>query len=646
MTVFAEATVNALRNLPRGSKRIILVAADLVTVSFAIWGAFALRYGDWWAPPTPEALLVILAAPLIAVPTFAMLGLYRSVLRFLPEEAVWSILRATTLATLIWVMLVFVFQFTNYFIVPRSVPLIFWLLCTLLIGGSRYVAKQVLWRRRGPISGEGEPGIVIYGAGPAGAQLATAIRQQGSGRVVAFIDETAALENHDVAGIRVHPPKRLGDIVARYRPAEVILSGAILGAEERQGLLASLAERGIRLRTLPPINDVISGKYLVNQIREIDIDDLLGRSSVPPDPTLIRNMVEGRTIMVTGAGGSIGSELCRLIAKWSPAKLVLLEANEFALYELERRLLVPGGVIVPVLGTITEKELVSRVLGQHGVEVVFHAAAYKHVPLVEANVLEGIRNNVLGTQVLADAAQAQGVRDFVLISSDKAVRPTNVMGATKRWAEFIVQQKAFEAQAAGTGQRFCAVRFGNVLGSNGSVVPLFKEQIAAGGPVTVTDPAMTRYFMSIHEAAELIVQAGSLSKSGDLFLLDMGQPILIRDLAKNMIKLAGFSARDDNNPEGDIAISIIGTRPGEKLYEELFYNPAAAAPTSHPKILRTGLRIRDRGMCEHLARLRQALASADEVRARQVLFGLIEDGNGATRPAPTPALQHSRYSSR
>ena len=639
-----EMVVHSLRTLPRSGKRTILLIVDFLTVGFAIWGAFALRYGDWWHPPEPEAVLVILAAPLIAIPTFAMLGLYRSVIRFLAEDMVWSLLGATALSTLIWVTLVFIFQFTNAVEVPRSVPLIFWLLCTLLVGGSRYLAKQLLWRRRRPSGERDEAAIVIFGAGPSGAQLASAIHQQGSGRVVAFIDPAAGLENQDVAGVRVHSPARLVDIIKRHQPAEVILSSPDITSDERRALLTTLADRGVKLRTLPPINDVISGKYLVNQIREIDIDDLLGRSTVPPDPDLIRHMVAGRTIMVTGAGGSIGSELCKLIAKWSPARLVLFEANEFALYQLERALDLPRGEIVPVLGTITHPEVVGRTLQRHGVDVVFHTAAYKHVPLVEANVLEGIRNNVLGTQVLADQALAHGVRDFVLISSDKAVRPTNVMGATKRWAELIVQQKAFEAHAAGTGQRFCAVRFGNVLGSNGSVVPLFKEQIAAGGPVTLTDPAMTRYFMSLHEAAELIVQAGSLSRSGDLYLLDMGQPILIRELCENMIRLAGFSVRDERNADGDIPIRIIGARTGEKLHEELFYDPQEAVRTSHPKIMRTGLAIRDPVMNEHLARLHAALAKADEAKARQVLFGLIGQGGTARLPASGAAVLQSEGS--
>ena len=335
---------------------------------------------------------------------------------------------------------------------------------------------------------------------------------------------------------------------------------------------------------------------------------------------------EGRTILVTGAGGSIGSELCRLIVRWSPRQLVLFEANEFALYQIERELTaIKDRSIIPVLGSIIDAQRVDSAIARYGVQVVFHAAAHKHVPLVEANALEGIRNNVLGTLTVANTAFARGVENFVLISSDKAVRPTNVMGASKRWAELIVLQKAIEARENNTGQLFSAVRFGNVLGSNGSVVPLFKEQIAAGGPLTLTDPEMRRYFMSIHEAAELIVQAGAIAKGGDVFLLDMGQPVLIKDLAENMVRISGFTVRSAENPHGDIEIVTTGKRPGEKLYEELFYQQANAQPTRHPKIMRSAMR--EAGQTDlhaALRELRTALDQQNEPEARRILFSFIQ----------------------
>jgi FlaA1/EpsC-like NDP-sugar epimerase len=406
---------------------------------------------------------------------------------------------------------------------------------------------------------------------------------------------------------------------------EVVLSVPSIGAGRRQAIFAELAKYPVTIRTLPSISDIASGKYAVNHLREIDIDDLLGRSSVPADPGLLEQMIAGRVILVSGAGGSIGSELCRIIASWKPSKLVLLEANEFALYQIERALLGEATFpLVPVLGSVTDARLVRRAIAGHEVEVVFHAAAHKHVPLVEANALEGVRNNVLGTKVIAQSAFEGGVRDFVLVSTDKAVRPTNVMGATKRWAELIVRHYGQLAQAGTNSQRFCAVRFGNVLGSNGSVVPLFREQIAHGGPVTLTDERMTRYFMSIHEAAELIVQAGALSEGGDIFLLEMGEPVQIRDLARNMIRLAGLKLRSDEDPDGDIEIVVTGSRPGEKLYEELFYDLDQAQRTAHPKILRsTEEQGASGGVEEALSELTAALEREDEAILRRVLFEFI-----------------------
>ncbi|HEY0032036.1 MAG TPA: polysaccharide biosynthesis protein, partial [Devosia sp.] len=388
---------------------------------------------------------------------------------------------------------------------------------------------------------------------------------------------------------------------------------------------------------------LLTGKYLVSQIQEIDIDELLGRSSVPAEADLLRDMIRDRAILVTGAGGSIGLELCRLVTLWSPRLLVLFEQNEFALYNAHRALAEKAGFpVVPVLGSVADAALISRALSENGIEAVFHAAAHKHVPLVEANALEGIRNNVFGSLTVTQAAFEAGVRDFVLISSDKAVRPTNVMGATKRWAELIMRYFAGRAIAAGSGQRFSAVRFGNVLGSNGSVVPLFEEQIAKGGPVTLTHPEMTRYFMSIHEAAELIVQAGSLAEGGDTFLLEMGKPVKISDLARNMIQLAGETVRDAASPGGSIEIVTVGSRPGEKMFEELFYDEASAQKTRHPKILRAIGRRDVEDLPQALERLRHALANHDEAAARAVLFDFIAESAPQTEAsAAAPALAHA-----
>lgn len=598
-----------------------MLTFDFFALALALWASFGLRYGLWTPPTKPIEFLIIFSAPAVAIPIFARLGLYRAVIRYLPERALWTVLQATSLAAVSWVLVVFLTQIAGYYVVPRSVPILYWSLATLMIGGSRFVAKRLLWS--GAVNAAQNKPIAIYGAGKGGTQLADALRRHGAHRIVAFIDDDRSLVGRDIMSIRVFSPSSIDTLIEQYGVQEVILSIPSLGAGRRREIITAVSGRGVKIRTMPAINDLVSGKYLVSQIREIDIDELLGRSSVPPDPALLAAMIGGKSILVTGAGGSIGSELCRLISRLSPRQLILFEANEYALYQIERELQFANECrVVPVLGSIVDARRVHQTISANGVEVVFHAAAHKHVPLIELNALEGIRNNVLGTRNVIDAAFELGVKSFVLISSDKAVRPTNVMGATKRWAELLLAQKSMEAHASGTGQRFAAVRFGNVLGSNGSVVPLFKEQIAHGGPVTLTDGAMTRYFMSIHEAAELIVQAGALAQGGDIFLLDMGGPILIRDLAENMIRLAGLSVRSAENPEGDIEIVVTGKRPGEKMYEELFYDDANVEVTSHQKIRRSPKDIVP-SLGTAYEELMLATEQHNEEEARRILFSLI-----------------------
>ena len=626
-----------LNGLPRYMKTLLLGAFDVVALFGVLWLSLGLRLGGVFNP-TPPQMLLMAVAPLVALPVFHRLGLYRTVIRYLPERAVWTVLRAMVLATLAWVFLLFIAESARFGVIPRSIPIFYFLLGTIVVAGGRFSVKTLLWGPRGAAAPEGAR-MVVYGAGEAGQQLLAALRSLRVASVVAFVDDDRGLQGREVMGLRVHAPSRLAEIVRDTGASEVIIALSEIEADRRREVVAGLANLDVKIRTLPAIGEIASGKYVVSRLRNIDIDDLIGRSTVPADPDLLRPMIENRTVMVTGAGGSIGSELCRIIATWGPRRLVLLEANEFALYELERALAGRAEFeVVPVLGSVADAALVSRTIRSHGVEAVFHAAAHKHVPLVEANALEGISNNVFGTLALVDAAFDLGVADFVLVSTDKAVRPTNVMGATKRWAELIVCDAGLRAAARGSGQRFCAVRFGNVLGSNGSVVPLFREQIAAGGPVTVTDERMTRYFMSIHEAAELIVQAGRLSQGGDLFLLDMGQPVRIRDLAENMIRLAGLSVRSPEEPDGDIAIAITGARPGEKLYEELFYDPAQACPTAHAKILRARLDDDRRAdLASELGRLRDALERADEAEARRILFSYIAPGQVAASATTEPA---------
>jgi FlaA1/EpsC-like NDP-sugar epimerase len=619
-----QKLLSAIAELPRFYKRIILMIFDVLALATALWASYALRYGYWALPDSFDEFLVAFSAPIIAIPIFIKMGLYRAVTRYLPERALWTIVQAMSIAALAWVMATFLAEFIWRGYLPRSVPIIYWALGTILISASRFGAKRIMR----PVRKDGHDAapMMIYGAGEAGVQLAASLREKGRTSVVGFIDDNPSLRGQDVGGIRVYPPSALPNLVQKLDVREVILSIPSLPVSRRQEIFALVSSLGVHIRTLPPISDLVSGKYSISEVREIDLDDLLGRSSVPADPKLIEVMIQGRTIMVTGAGGSIGSELCRLIVLWKPQRLVLFEANEFALYNIDRELAsIDRARVIPVLGSVTNRARVEQAIASHNVDVVFHAAAHKHVPMVEANALEGMQNNILGTDIVSDAAFRHGVKNFVLISTDKAVRPTNVMGATKRWAELIVHKKALEARDAGANQHFCAVRFGNVLGSNGSVVPLFKEQIAAGGPVTLTDKLMTRYFMSIHEAAELIVQAGALSEGGDMFLLDMGEPVLIKNLAENMVRLAGLSLRTEENPDGAIAIVETGKRPGEKMFEELFYDDTNASATDHPKILRAARAdsvVGDVGVA--LPRLVGAIDAQNEPEARKILFDFIQ----------------------
>lgn len=609
--------------MPRRWKEILLICADIVLLLFALWASYALRYAMWAPDITLKRIVLGVLAPAVAVPIFIKMGLYRAVVRHLPGAAIWTVARAMLLATMAWVILVFLLEMTGQGIVPRSIPLFYFVIGSFLIAGSRFAVKQLLTDV--PMQGGKRP-VLIYGTGLSAVRLAGALRGDGTRQVVGFVDQDPQHHGRDLAGHRVFPADNLSTLIDQYDVEEIVLSMSSISPEVRHAVISEVTSLGITARMLPDIADIVEGRYIVNQIREIELDELLGRSFIPPDPALLSQVLEGRVVMVTGAGGSIGSELCRLVAKWKPAKLVLFEANEYALYSIHRELSATRCEVIPFLGSITDKAAVRRAITRNGVEVVYHAAAHKHVPLLEDNVIEGIRNNVIGTLTVAEVAFEHNVSKLVLISSDKAVRPTNVMGATKRWAELIVRQKATDAKTLGREQIFCAVRFGNVIGSNGSVVPLFKEQIAKGGPVTVTDPAMTRYFMSIPEAAELIVQSSALSVGGDIFLLDMGDPVRIGDLAENMIRLAGFKVRNEQNPHSGIAIQVMGARPGEKLFEELFYDRANAKPTKHPKILTADAgAIQQSRVAEALERLTEALRREDELAAKEILFSFIAD---------------------
>jgi len=606
----------------RNVKRVLLISFDVVALIALVWISFCIRFNSFFVPNS-EQVLIILAAPVIAIPIFVRMGLYRSVLRYLPERAIWTIVRAVSIATLIWMGLAFLTRMTGASGIPRTIPVIYWVMSVAVIAGSRFGAKWVIW-------GQSRPELLsrqtlVYGTGEPATQLANALRSGSDRLVVGFISDDQSIHGMDILGLRVYAPAELPFLIENFGINEIIVTGNSSVAKQRD-LIAAIGSAPVKVRILPPIADLASGKYLVNHLRDIEIEDLLGRSEVPADPELMESMIAGQVIMITGAAGSIGSAVARTVARHKPAKLVLLEFNEHGLYEIERKIKQDADFpVVAVLGSICDADLVDHAIRDNAVDTIYHCAAYKHVGLVEENMLEGVRNNVFGTEELTKAAHSNNVRNFILISSDKAVRPSNVMGATKRWAELIVRYYAAQEPPRGNVKRnFASVRFGNVIGSSGSVVPLFKEQIANGGPVTVTDPAMTRYFMSVREAAELIVQAGALSQSGDILLLEMGEPVSIMDLAEDMILLAGLSVRNADNPDGDIAISVIGPRDGEKIHEELFYDPDSATKTAHPKILR-GRLTNGRGaeMPAVMRKLRNALGARDEAQVREILFDYV-----------------------
>lgn len=608
--------------LPRRCKQIILLLSDVAFLLLAAYFAFVIRLGFLFVP-TKAQLFLIGIAPFLAIPVFVRFGLYRAIIRYLAERSIWPIFQATAISALFWVALVFLTELYGGAGLPRSVPLLYWLLSTVLISASRFGAK---WLLRNVEHGKNYSSTaIIVGVGEAGRQLAVALRSHSNTRVIGFVDPEDKLDGMDIVGLRIYRMEVIPSLIENFGVDQVLISEPRLTQEKRNEFAIVLSRLPVATRILPPIADLTAGKYLVGALRNVEIDDLLGRSPVPPDMELLREVVEGHRIMVTGAGGSIGSELCRIIAQWNPELIVLYEASEFALYQIERELRkVADCSIVPVLGCVRDREYIEAALREYRIDTVYHCAAYKHVPLVEKNPLIGIHNNVFGTFQVAAAALASDVERMVLISSDKAVRPTNIMGATKRWAELIVYHHGLLAAQQGKQKLFYSVRFGNVLGSNGSVVPLFREQVANGGPVTLTHEDMTRYFMSIREAAELIVQSGAIAQTGDTVLLEMGEPIKIRVLAENMIMLAGLTVRNKDNPSGDIAIEVTGVREGEKMYEELFYDPSQVQATKHPKILRAPKgKKADVDVPASLDALRSALQKGDLEEIRKVLFGVI-----------------------
>ena len=575
---------NLLLSLSRKAKQLLMLAADVVLLPLALWSAVALRLGNW-SPGSTDFYWSLLLAPLVAIPVFIRMGLYRSVVRHMSEQMVVSVFKAVTLSALLLVAANELFDLEN---IARSSFVIYWGIALLYILGSRALVRNYL--RRCGLSDkrcESRERVMIYGAGETGAKLALALNAGRQFTVLGFFDDNAELHGCEIGGIRVYSHNNLVELLNELSPDLLLLSIPSASRKRRMEIIRQFEPFHIPIKTIPSLTDLATGAAKVTEFKEVDVEDLLGRDAVMPVQHLLEQCICGKAVMVTGAGGSIGSELCRNILRQSPIRLVLFERSEFALYQIEQELLAINASngntveIVAILGSVTHQKRVEMVLRTFKIQTIYHAAAYKHVPLVERNMIEGVMNNVFGTWRTAEAARKTAVETFVLISTDKAVRPTNVMGATKRLAELVLQALAREAGVT----RYCMVRFGNVLGSSGSVVPLFRRQIAQGGPVTVTHPEITRYFMTIPEAANLVLQAGAMGQGGDVFVLDMGNPVKIVDLAKRMIRLSGFSVRDEESLEGDIAIDYTGLRPGEKLYEELLIGDNVSG-TEHSLIMR------------------------------------------------------------
>lgn len=644
-----------LLGLTRRQKRAFQVVTDIVLVWFALWMAFVVRLGiDELINPFADHLWLFVSATVVAIPLFIRFGMYRAVMRYFGNDALIAIIKAVSLSSLLLALIVY-WSSNHQVLVPRSIIFNYWWLSMVMIGGLRLAMRQYFlgdWftaAQHVPFTSrdDGLPKVAIYGAGAAGNQLVAALRMGRLMRPVAFIDDDSSIADRVISGLQVYKPKHIQQMIDATGAQEILLAIPSSSRGRRREVLGYLEGFPLHVRSVPGFMDLASGRVKVDDIQEVDIADLLGRDAVPAQEELLEHCIKGQSVLVTGAGGSIGSELCRQIIALRPTTLLLFEHSEFNLYEilseLEHRIARESLSVrlLPILGSVRNQDKLLDVMKTWRVDTVYHAAAYKHVPMVEHNIAEGVLNNVIGTLSTAQAALRAGVANFVLISTDKAVRPTNVMGSTKRLAEMTLQALSRELAPVLFNDttnvshvnktRFTMVRFGNVLGSSGSVIPLFHKQIKSGGPLTVTHPKITRYFMTIPEAAQLVIQAGSMGQGGDVFVLDMGEPVKIVELAEKMIHLSGLSVRSEKNPHGDIDIQFTGLRPGEKLYEELLIGDNVAA-TQHPMIMTAN---EDHLPWEvlkmKLAELLNAVEQDDYARVRQLLrdtvSGYTPDGD-------------------
>ncbi len=606
--------------LPRAAKRFVALSVDLGLCVLSVWLAFYLRLGEYVAL-SGAGLWAVAASMGIALPIFVVSGLYRAIFRYSGWPALLAVARAVSVYGLLYAS---VFTAIGVAGVPRTVGIIQPILFLLFVGASRALARVWLGDQYLSIlKHASRPKVLIYGAGNTGRQLAAAMANSHEMQVAGFLDDDERLHGHVLNGQPIYKPADLDKLATELSISNVLLAMPSLSRRRRNEILGQIRVAKVAVRTLPSVTDLAQGKVSISDLRELDIDDLLGREPVMPNHILLAMNVRSKVVMVTGAGGSIGSELCRQILAVGPNKLLLIEQSEFALYgihqELEEKLTDREISLVPLLASVQDNARMHEIMSTWHPDTVYHAAAYKHVPLVEHNPAEGIKNNVLGTLKTAQAAAENGVSDFVLISTDKAVRPTNIMGASKRLAEMTLQA----ISSTNPGTKFSMVRFGNVLGSSGSVVPKFRQQIRHGGPITLTHPEITRYFMTIPEASQLVIQAGAMAKGGDVFVLDMGQPVKIMDLARRIIELSGLTVKDEHGPDGDVEIEITGLRPGEKLYEELLIgdNPQ---PTQHARIMKAHEEFLPwPALQQRLADLMAAVDANDVPRMRTLIQQLV-----------------------
>ena len=620
--------LNLVINLSRINKQLIMLFVDSMLLVSILLASFSIRLGYWYFPQD-DLIWVVLGAPVVASIIFVRFGLYRAVIRYIGFKALWTVVQAVSLYALVWGVIGFMVAVDG---IPRSVILINWMLSLLAIGGLRVVARLALSQNvefsifnfeLNSKSQSDKKRVLVYGAGDAGIQLVSALSHSSEYNPVGFIDDSNELQGNQIRGLNIYSVNSVESVINKLKVDEVLIAMPSASRAKRLDIINTLEPYPVLVRMLPGVAELAEGKVSIGDLREVSIKDLLGRESVVANKDLLGRNITDKVVVVTGAGGSIGSELCRQIVFLKPKALILYEMSELALYSIEKELSNIGIYsidIYPILGSVNNKTRMTNVFKRFGVDTIYHAAAYKHVPMVEFNNTEGVDNNIFGTLNCAQVAIDTGVETFVLISTDKAVRPTNTMGATKRSAELVLQALAAKQSAT----KFTMVRFGNVLGSSGSVIPLFKQQIKAGGPVTVTDVNMIRYFMTIPESVELVIQAGAMGLGGDVFVLDMGKPVKIDDLAKKMIRLSGLEVKDDAHPEGDIEITYTGLRPGEKLYEELLIGDNVSH-TDNSLIMRAQEELLTWDELEPiLNNLQTAIQDCDQHKLRELLIELVK----------------------